>query len=100
MNSCVSRPTSIFFRPTKTPMPLSTWTMRSPTFRSRKSERNVRVADRRFSWVCRSSSKTSVSAVDWRGGHLVIGQHLDHAFGASLRMGDEHDGLARLPRGA
>ena len=27
MNSCDSRPTSIFFRPTKTPMPLSTWTI-------------------------------------------------------------------------
>ena len=41
MNSCGSRPTSIRFRPTNTPMPWSTWTTRSPTFRSRKSERNV-----------------------------------------------------------
>ena len=30
-------------------MPLSTWTTRSPTFRSRKSERNERLADRRRS---------------------------------------------------
>ena len=39
MNSCVvsREPTSICFRPTNTPMPWSTWTTRSPTFRSRKS---------------------------------------------------------------
>ena len=47
-------------------MPWSTWTTRSPTFRSRKSERNVRVADRRRSCVLRSSSKTSVSAQNCR----------------------------------
>ena len=42
---------SIRFRPTNTPMPWSTWTTRSPTFRSRKSDRNVRVAERRRSWT-------------------------------------------------
>ena len=46
MNSCGSRPTSIRLRPTNTPMPWSTWTTRSPTLRSRKSDRNVRVAER------------------------------------------------------
>ena len=49
MNSCGSSPTSICFRPTNTPMPWSTWTTRSPTLRSRKSERNVRAAERRRS---------------------------------------------------
>ena len=38
----------------------------SPIFRSRKSERNVRAADRRRSCRCRSSSKTSVSATSCR----------------------------------
>ena len=33
--------------------------------RSRKSDRNVRVADLRRSWTFRSSSKTSVSAQSW-----------------------------------
>ena len=50
------------FSPTKTPMPWSTCTTRSPTLRSRKSDRKVRVAERRRSWTLRSSSKTSVSA--------------------------------------
>ena len=54
------------FRPTNTPMPWSTWTTRSPTFRSRKSERKVAAAERRRSWTLRSSSKTSVSAQSWR----------------------------------
>ena len=43
-------------------MPWSTWTTWSPTFRSRKSERNARAAERRRSDGRRSSSKTSVSA--------------------------------------
>ena len=38
----------------------------SPIFRSRKSDRKVRAADRRRSWRCRSSSKTSVSAMSCR----------------------------------
>ncbi len=66
MNSCGAAPTSIRLSPTNTPMPWSTWTTRSPTLRSRKSERNVLVADRRRSCVLRSSSKTSVSAQNWR----------------------------------
>ena len=62
MNSCASAPTDSFLRPTKTPIPWSTWTTRSPSLRSRKSDRNVRAADRRRSWRWRSSSKTSASA--------------------------------------
>ena len=108
-------------------MPLSTWTTRSPTFRSRKSERNVRVADRRRSWTCRSSSKTSVSAqscsaasgqaeaarqvadadehrrgvrvlgaLDRHREDLVVGEQLDRALGAALRVRDEHDRVAAL----
>ena len=52
-------------------MPWSTWTTKSPTFRSRRSERNARVADRRrCSGAARSSSKTSASAyiVSWPSG--------------------------------
>ena len=37
----MASPTPICFRPTNMPMPWSTWTTRSPTFRSRRSERNA-----------------------------------------------------------
>ena len=66
MNSCAlgcpAPSATSFFRPTNRPMPLSTWTTRSPILRSRKSEMNVRAADLRRSWTRRSSSKRSVSA--------------------------------------
>ena len=39
MNSRVAPPTSSVSRPTKRPMPCSSWTTRSPVLRSRKSER-------------------------------------------------------------
>ena len=41
-----SSPTPICFSPTNMPMPWSTWTTRSPTFRSRRSDRNALVAER------------------------------------------------------
>ena len=42
MNSRVVPPTSRVSRPTKRPMPCSSWTTRSSTLRSRKSERKLR----------------------------------------------------------
>ena len=42
MNSCARAATASCFRPTNWPMPWSTWTTRSPTLRSRKSEKKVR----------------------------------------------------------
>src|SRR5438445_179836 len=42
MNSRRLPPTSRVSRPSKRPMPCSSWTTRSPTLRSRKSERKLR----------------------------------------------------------
>ena len=41
-----------------------------------------------------------LAALDRRGRHVVVRQHLDRALGASLRVGDEHDGFAPLTRRA
>jgi hypothetical protein len=41
-----------------------------------------------------------LAAIDGRGRHLVVRQHLDDAIGAPLRVRDEDHGFAGLPRRA